>query len=427
VAPMILHTSIEIDAPAPKVWEVLTAPDLTVKWIRKWWPELKRLESTWEVDSLVEWRLADGTIGARGKVTKAEPHSELRYTFKIQDRGTSHEDVLYTLEEKEGRTRLPVTIVDFGDSPEHEVCYPGAVESWNRSLPKIRELAETERLVGERGFIAWADVDIRASIYRVWDALMNPAIIRQYMFGTRVISGWEEGDPIVWTGEWEGKRYQDRGMILRLDPGFLIRYSHYSPLSGLPDTPDHYHAVTVRLTSKGDFTRVSLSQDNNPTERASDHSRKNWETMLENLKRLLEEDPLQRLFSGYEKAFSSLDTRRNAEYFSDIFISAGPRGAIAQSKAEFLRLADQAAEFYRSVGQTSASILSMQETPVSDQYSMIKVHRGVTFLKTGDRMIEFDVSYLVQKTGPEPEILLFIAHQDEEEAMRKLGIVSEKS
>jgi hypothetical protein len=58
---------------------------------------------------------------------------------------------------------------------------------------------------------------------------------------------------------------------------------------------------------------------------------------------------------------------------------------------------------------------------------MVKVHWGVTFLKTGDRMIEFDVSYLVQKTGPEPEILLFIAHQDEEEAMRKLGIVSEKS
>ena len=38
-------------------------------------------------------------------------------------------------------------------------------------------------------------------------------------------------------------------------------------------------------------------------------------------------------------------------------------------------------------------------------------------------MIEFDVSYLVQKIGPEPEIILFIAHEDEEQAMKELGLL----
>jgi len=33
---------------------------------------------------------------------------------------------------------------------------------------------------------------------------------------------------------------------------------------------------------------VSLSQDNNPTEEARVHSEKNWETMLVDLKQLLE-------------------------------------------------------------------------------------------------------------------------------------------
>ncbi len=45
--------------------------------------------------------------------------------------------------------------------------------------------------------------------------------------------------------------------------------------------------------------------------------------------------------------------------FAEHFISAGPRGSIAQGRDEFARIASKAAEFYRSVGQTSAKILSM--------------------------------------------------------------------
>jgi hypothetical protein len=110
--------------------------------------------------------------------------------------------------------------------------------------------------------------------------------------------------------------------------------------------------------------------------------------------------------------------------FADTFISAGPRGAIASSRAEFLKMADQAAGFYRSIGQTSARILSLEETPISNEYSMVKVHWGVTFRKTGDRLIGFDITYFVQKTGPEPKIIMFIAHQDEEKAMEELGLLS---
>jgi hypothetical protein len=51
----------------------------------------------------------------------------------------------------------------------------------------------------------------------------------------------------------------------------------------------------------------------------------------------------------------------------------------------------------------------------------------VKFRKTKDRLIEFDVSYLVQKTGSEPKIILFIAHQDEQQAMKELGLMPEKN
>ncbi len=138
---------------------------------------------------------------------------------------------------------------------------------------------------------------------------------------------------------------------------------------------------------------------------------------------MIRDPAIKKLFDEYEKAFQKLDIATNASFYADTFISAGPRGAIAQSKAEFLKFAGQAADFYRKVGQTGAKLLSADETPISDHYSWVKCHWGVTFAKTGDRLVEFDVSYFVHKTQPAPQIIMFISHEDEEAAMRALGVL----
>ncbi len=133
--------------------------------------------------------------------------------------------------------------------------------------------------------------------------------------------------------------------------------------------------------------------------------------------------PIKKLFAEYEKAFNVLDVEKQVPFFAEHFISAGPRGSIAQGRDEFAKMATRAAEFYRSVGQTSAKILSMDESPISSEYSMVRIRWGVTFKKTGNRLIEFDVTYFIQKIGPEPKIIMFIAHQDEEKAMKELGLL----
>jgi uncharacterized protein YndB with AHSA1/START domain len=278
---------------------------------------------------------------------------------------------------------------------------------------------------GNKKYSAYAEVRIHAHPGKVWEALVNPSIIQRYMFGAQVVSDWKEGSTISWKGVWEGKPYDDRGVIRRFEPEKVLQYSHFSPLSGLPETPENYHLVTIVLTCRGEYTNVSLSQDNNPTLQARDHSRNLWGVILDGLKNQVENDPVQRLFAAYEKAFLALDMEKTAGLFADTFISAGPRGVIAQNRDEFLAMAHKAAEFYRTIGQTSAKILSVQETPVSNEYVLVNVHWGVTFKKTGDRTIEFDVSYLVQKTGPEPKIILLIAHQDEEQAMKDLGLLQD--
>ncbi|MCE8423897.1 MAG: hypothetical protein J5U16_08220, partial [Candidatus Methanoperedens sp.] len=70
-------------------------------------------------------------------------------------------------------------------------------------------------------------------------------------------------------------------------------------------------------------------------------------------------DSLKKLFAEDEKAFTALDVEQQVPFFAEHFISAGPRGSIALGRDEFAKMARSAAEFYRSVGQTSAKILSM--------------------------------------------------------------------
>src|SRR5574337_202031 len=136
-----------------------------------------------------------------------------------------------------------------------------------------------------KGQVARASVAINAPISKVWDALVSPEAIKRYMFGASVVSDWREGSSIVWKGEWQGRPYQDKGVVLRLEPDRTLQYSHFSPLSGVPDTPENYHTVTVELSTDGNKTRVVLAQDNNPTEQAREHSERKWNTMLATLKK----------------------------------------------------------------------------------------------------------------------------------------------
>jgi uncharacterized protein YndB with AHSA1/START domain len=143
-------------------------------------------------------------------------------------------------------------------------------------------------MVNRDRWTARVSTTIDAPVHDVWSALLDPKAIKAYMFGADVQSRWRVGSPIVWKGEWDGKKYEDRGVILQLEPGRTLQYSHFSPLSKLPDSPENYHIVTIELSPEGNGTLVSLSQDNNPTAEARAHSEKNWNGMLAAMKKYLE-------------------------------------------------------------------------------------------------------------------------------------------
>ena len=133
-------------------------------------------------------------------------------------------------------------------------------------------------------------------------------------------------------------------------------------------------------------------------------------------------DQLDNLFKEYETAFDKLDVKTISGYCADSFISAGPKGSITQSRKDYEKRAEQATKFYKSIGRNSAKIISKRVMPICNDYSMVVVRWGITFDKTGNKLIEFDTSYIIQETGSEPKIILLISHEDEEEAMKKLTL-----
>lgn len=138
------------------------------------------------------------------------------------------------------------------------------------------------------GLIATADVELSASPGQVWNALTDPDLIRQYLFGAEVETTWEPGSPIVWRGEYEGRSYEDKGEVLLFEPEKALAVTHFSPLTGLEDRPENYHTVSYALTDRGDHTHLALVQDNNDTAEAVQKASEDWQTVLDQLKVLVE-------------------------------------------------------------------------------------------------------------------------------------------
>ena len=132
-------------------------------------------------------------------------------------------------------------------------------------------------------------ININAPTSKVWSALTNPDLIKEWLFGTKVISDWKVGSQILFTGNWQGTDYADKGTILRFDIEKVFQHNYWSGFSGLPDSPENYSVITFKLTQNGNTTILTLTQQSNfATETTYEHSDKNWDMTLELLKKIIE-------------------------------------------------------------------------------------------------------------------------------------------
>ncbi|HAP34682.1 MAG TPA: ATPase [Bacteroidetes bacterium] len=137
-------------------------------------------------------------------------------------------------------------------------------------------------------FIAKIDIEINADTATVWKWLTSPELIKKYFFGTQTESDWKKGSPIYFRGEWEGKKYEDKGTILDIQPGKFVKYDYWSSMSGKPDIPENYATVSYELTAKGNATILNIIQDGIDSEKSKEHSEQNWNAIMGSMKKMIE-------------------------------------------------------------------------------------------------------------------------------------------
>ena len=131
-------------------------------------------------------------------------------------------------------------------------------------------------------------VTIKAPLNKVWDALIKPELVKQYFFGTNLVTTWEVGSPILFRGQWEGNSYEDKGIVLSFITMKSLSYSYWSSFSGISDLPELYQIVKFSLEEVNEGVNVTILQSNVETQEAADNSGQNWNMVLEGLKKMLE-------------------------------------------------------------------------------------------------------------------------------------------
>ena len=128
---------------------------------------------------------------------------------------------------------------------------------------------------------------VNAPIEKVWDALTNPEIVKQYLFGTEMITTWKVGDDIICKGEWEGQPYLDKGKVLEYVQNEKLSHTYLSSWSGMEDKPENYLFVGYEVLPTENGTELIISQTNYDEERAK-HSEGNWASLIDEMKKLIE-------------------------------------------------------------------------------------------------------------------------------------------
>lgn len=132
---------------------------------------------------------------------------------------------------------------------------------------------------------------------------------------------------------------------------------------------------------------------------------------------------IKNFFETYALVSMEPNLERHASLYAGEFIAAGPSGSAAfKNDGKFIEWLKQVHDFNKKIGMEALRAVSVSSDPISDKYSFATVEWGAKFKKTGEKLIRFEITYLLQFIENEPKILAYVDHEDQEKAMKELGI-----
>lgn len=133
----------------------------------------------------------------------------------------------------------------------------------------------------------------------------------------------------------------------------------------------------------------------------------------------------KKFFEDYIQWDKEHKANKVASAYADNFIFADPNGIMPmENNAELVKKYADIEKHYKQVGRTSSQLVDINTTQLDDQYFLVKVKFGMTFKKTGDELITFDITYLMRVFEGKSKIVLYISHEDEMEILKEKELIS---
>ena len=133
---------------------------------------------------------------------------------------------------------------------------------------------------------------------------------------------------------------------------------------------------------------------------------------------------LREFFDHYARLSLGPQPEELSSLYAATFIVGGPAGSQAfANDSRFIDWLKQVGEFNRQHGMRSIAAIEIQERTLSPVHALATVTWGAQFSKTGERIIEFEISYLLEQAGDQWKILSYISRSDQQEEMTKEGLL----
>lgn len=113
-----------------------------------------------------------------------------------------------------------------------------------------------------------------------------------------------------------------------------------------------------------------------------------------------------------------------AEFYGRNFVVVGPKESMAYANDEkFLTWLENVQNFNNQTRLEKMFLRKVRSNMVGKHTIQATVTWGVIYRKTGNKIIEFDIHYILEKFHDEMKIILYVSDDDQEQLMKELGII----
>lgn len=133
-------------------------------------------------------------------------------------------------------------------------------------------------------------ITIAAPIEKVWKTITDATLVKQWQYGSDLVTTWEVGSEIRFTTAWQDKVFEQWGTVLEVRTNQLVKYSLFAPRPGIEDKAENYFTMSYVLTSENGQTKLEILQEDNRPNAVQEEPQGEENPVLQSLKQIAEKN-----------------------------------------------------------------------------------------------------------------------------------------